>query len=378
LSFLPLQVEAEIVAAIFGDRIGLEAEGEHGFVRVADGDAGLLAGMAHHGGHGEHIDSASLLQRALQLTQPFRADGAVVFEVEEVGEQVVRLCIRHGSIGEVQELGRHLHMTFRRRLRRDDGHAVHARRDLPIPSTADSPGLSRTLPFEAILSGFRAAGAFSALGGVEVEMLVEGVAAGLGTETCVVGSLLPKAVRMSQNAMRHKTRQRRMMERRMTELGSFRRKTLPRLSAPKPKTGWDAEHHAANQGHDDEGEPSGRLQTLQMDEPGKEEHQRKSFDDEDQGNRVRHRSDNQIPTRDGQIDKGSIGNHEAEDGHHEEHGFLGFGEVIHDSDAGEAIVLRTTQRRRLGQGRSVLRTMCQRRSSASGRVGRWERKVRAR
>ena len=45
-SLLPLQVEAEIVAAIFGDRIGLKAEGEHGIVRVADGDAGLLAGMA--------------------------------------------------------------------------------------------------------------------------------------------------------------------------------------------------------------------------------------------------------------------------------------------------------------------------------------------
>lgn len=127
-----------------------------------------------------------------------------------------------------------------------------------------------------------------------------------------------------------------MMERRMIKLGSFHKKTLPRLSAPKPKTGWDAEHHAANQGHDDEGEPSGRFQTLPMDEPGKEEHQRESFDDEDQGNRVRHRCDDQIPTRDGQIDKRSVENHEAEDGHHEEQSFLGFGEVIHDSDAGEA------------------------------------------
>ena len=76
-----------------------------------------------------------------------------------------------------------------------------------------------------------------------------------------------------------------------------------------------------------------------MNEPGKEEHQRKSFDDEHQRNGVCHGCDNQIPTRDGQIDKGSVGNHEAEDGHHEEHGFLGFGEVIHDSDAGESRAL---------------------------------------
>ena len=129
---LSLKIEAEIVAAIFGDRIGPQAEGEHGLVRVADGDAGLLAGMAYHGRHGEHIDSARLLERALQFTQPFRADGAVVFEIEDVRKQVVRLCIRHGSIGEVQELGRHLHMTFRGRLRCHDGHAVHSRRDLPI------------------------------------------------------------------------------------------------------------------------------------------------------------------------------------------------------------------------------------------------------
>jgi hypothetical protein len=82
------------------------------------------------------------------------------------------------------------------------------------PSTADSPGLSRTLPFEAILSGFRAAGVFSAFGGVGVETLVEGVAATWGTDT---GFFAFKAVRMSNNAIKHTTRQRRMRVRRMVK-----------------------------------------------------------------------------------------------------------------------------------------------------------------
>jgi hypothetical protein len=48
------------------------------------------------------------------------------------------------------------------------------------PSTADSPGLSRTLPLEVMVSGLRAAGGFSGLGADEDETF------GFGAESAVL------------------------------------------------------------------------------------------------------------------------------------------------------------------------------------------------
>ena len=178
-------------------------------------------------------------------------------------------------------------------------------------------------------------------------MPTEGLAETCGVEEGFFVSFGSQAVRMSQNAIRHKTTQRSRMERRIRKFVSVCSRALQPFSAPKPKTGGHAEHHAAKQGHDDEGEPSGRFQTLPVNEPRKQKHQRKRFDDEHEGNRVRHRGDDQIPTRDGQIDKGSIGDHEAEDGHHEEQCSLGLAKGKHNR------VLRTWMNplhQRVGRG----------------------------